>query len=133
MNVLSTENVKVDYSIQLDRFSIIRNNEWLSIGISAFEVLNTLAFSTNDFERIVVQQSGSEIEIIKLLGNFLLTFRSRTLTSNVVLSSSVMKTLSDNHTRIMNMVRVEKNRRGANAEIIKKRKFGLLNKGELIL
>ena len=131
MNVLSTESVKVDYSVQLDRFSIIRDNEWLSVGTTAFQLLNTLATSNHEFERVVVQQSGSEIEIIKLLGNYLLTFRSKTLTSSVVLTSNVMKTLCENHTRIMTMVRVERNRRGGNMEINKKRKFGTPNKGNL--
>ena len=132
MNVLTTEGLKIDYSVHLDRFSIIVNNEWISISKTAFELLNAISFSKNEFERVVIQQSGSEIEIIKLLENYLLTFRSKTLTTNQVLTKTVMEILNENHDRIINAVRVETNRRTANRNIVKKLKFGSVNKGNLL-
>ena len=132
MNVLTTEGLKIDYSAHLDRLSIIVNNEWISVSITAFELLHVVSFSKQEFERIVIQQSGSELEILKLLENYLLTFRSKTLTTCQVLTSSVMKILNEHHDRIINAVRVESKRRTVNRNIVKKLKFCSENKGKLL-
>ena len=58
MNVLPTESVKVDHSIELYRFSMIINNEWLRVATTASQLLNTFATSNHEFDQIVVQQSG---------------------------------------------------------------------------
>ena len=133
MNVLITEGIKIDYSVHLDRFSISANNEWISVSTTGFELLNAVSFSKNEFERFVIQQSGSEIEIIKLLENYLLTFRSKTLTTTQVLTRTVMKILNENRVRFINAVRVETTRRTANRNIVTKLKFGSENRGNLLV
>ena len=130
MNLLSKEDVKVDYSVHLDRFSIIRNDEWLSISTTSFEVLHTLASTQFDFERVIIQQQGSEVEIIKLLSNYILTFKSKTVTTSLILTSNVMNTIKENFRHMMNIVRVERERRGSNMKVVKRKKMELVREGE---
>ena len=67
----------------------------------------------------MIQQSGSEIEFMKLLEIYLLTFRSKTITTSQVLTRTVIKILNESHDRIMNAVRVETTRRTANRDTVK--------------
>ena len=82
-------------------------------------LLHAVSFSKHEFERVVIQQSGSEIEFMKLLEIYLLTFRSKTITTSQVLTRTVIKILNESHDRIMNAVRVETTRRTANRDTVK--------------
>ena len=121
MNVLTTECLQVDYSAHQDRFSIIVKNDWLSGGTTSFELKLAVQFSKHEFERVNIQQCGSEIEPINLLENYLLTTRSKILTTSVVLTSSEMNISNENYNRFMNVSRVESTIRTATREIVKRK------------
>ena len=130
MNLLKTEDIKLDYSSHLDRISITRNEEWISISVTCFEMLHLLSNTTCDYERIVIQQQGSEVEIIKLLSNFILTFKGKNLTTSLVLTSNVITTIKENFRQLLNIIRTERSRRPSAMKSSKRMKLKPTREGE---
>ena len=108
MNVYTRDNVRVDFSYRLNRFSITKENEFLSLSPSSFQLLVTISRLDTEYEQITVRQHGSKIEIIKLLNNFLITFMSKTITSSVSLPGHIMESISTNYENILDFVKIQK-------------------------
>ena len=108
MNVLTKDNVRVDFSYRLNRFSITKENEFLSLSPSSFQLLVTISRLETEYEQISVRQHGSKIEIIKLLNNFLITFMSKTITSSVSLPGYIVESISTNYENILDFVKIQK-------------------------
>ena len=104
MNVFSKNGLKIDYTVRLDRFSLSRGNEWVSLSPTVLASIVTVAQCKSESERIKVQQNGSFIEIIKLLDNFMVSFTSKNFTSSLTLESDVVKCLAQSYENILEEV-----------------------------
>ena len=111
MNVFLREGVRIDFNRKLNRFSITRDKEFISITPTVFQLLVTLANSESEYDRVSIQQNGSMAEIIKLASNYLLTFTSKGLSSSVLLYGHILDLISINFNKIMNMIKCEKNQK----------------------
>ena len=100
MNVFSKEDVKIDFSARLNRFSISKKDEWISISPCAFKMMVALTDVGSDYERINVHQNGSEVEILKLYSNYVLTFNCKSIRSSIVLPSTIIQSISQNYKNI---------------------------------
>ena len=104
LNLFSKNGLRIDYTVRLDRFSLSRGNEWISLSPSVLAILVTVARCKSESEIIKIQQNGSFIEIIKLLDNFIVSFTNKNLTSSLVLESDVVKCLEQSYENILERV-----------------------------
>ena len=129
VNVLQVDNVRINFNTRVERFAISSNGEWISIGLTAFDLINTLSKSKNDFNKLIIHQNGSSIEVIKLMTNFLLTFVSGTVHSSIILTSGVMSKIDQDYQRIMELVTSER-AKSDKSSLVKKRKNFTSEQGE---
>ena len=87
------DEVRIDYNAQMKRFSLSRNDDWLSFTHTSFRVMMVMMDETNEYDRIVVNQLSSQLEIIKNFKNFMLEFKCKNFTSVIVMCESTMKAL----------------------------------------
>ena len=99
MNIFKKDGVRIDFSSRLNRFSISQNTEWISLSPTTFHLLLCLLQSDSNYEKVRVQQNGSEVEILKLNENYLLTFTSRSINSSINLKKSILESISTNYDR----------------------------------
>ena len=74
----------------MKQFSIAKNDEWLSIAHTSFHVMMVMMDEKSDFDRVVVNQQSSYLEIIQILKNFMLEFKCENFTSIIVISDSTV-------------------------------------------
>ena len=67
-----------------------KDNEFMSLTLSTFKLFLTLAKTDSDVNRIKVTQNGSDIEILTLYGNFMLTMLSWKYHSTICISKQIM-------------------------------------------
>ena len=96
MNLLAKEDIKIDFSARLNRFSISKKDEWISISPCTFKMLVSLIDVDSDYERIKIFQNGSEVEIVKLYCNYVLSFNCKSIRTSIVLPSMIMEYISQN-------------------------------------
>ena len=99
MNIFKKDGVRIDFSSRLNRFSISQNTEWISLSPTTFHLLLCLLQTDSNYERVRIQQNGSEVEILKLNENYLLTFSSRSINSSISLKKSILESISTNYDR----------------------------------
>ena len=99
MNIFKKDGVRIDFSSRLNRFSISQNTEWISLSPTTFHLLLCLLQTDSNYERVRIQQNGSEVEILKLNENYLLTFSSRSINSSINLKKSILESISTNYDR----------------------------------
>ena len=109
MNVFMKDGVRIDFNQKMNRFSITKDKEFLSISPTVFMLLVTLADSESDYERISIQQNGSLVEIIKLVNNYLLTFTCKSLSSSLILPGHILVLIAANYTNMIGLIKFEKN------------------------
>ena len=130
VNVFTRDGVKIDFSSRFKRFSILFKKEWISISKTTLDLLRVVTKPDSDFENLSIRQNGSSIGIMKILDNFLITYKRNTaLPSSIVLSASVMGAIEENYDRMMDMLEGgEKSTEVSGPS--KKRKFDKVEKGK---
>ena len=93
MNLFNYQGVQIYYNNSLKRVSINKDGEFMSLTLSTFKLFLTLAKIDSDVDRIRVTQEGSEIDILKLYGNFMLTAHSRNYNSTITISKKIIDRL----------------------------------------
>ena len=53
----------------------------------------------SNYERVKTQQNGSEVEILKLYENYLVTLTSRTINSSITLKKNILESITTNYDR----------------------------------
>ena len=104
MSLFKNEEIKIDYNAHMKRFSILKNEEWISITHTTFRVMMIMMDTMNDFDRVVVNQQSSHLEIIQILKNFMLEFKCKNFTSIVVISNTTMRAIYNVHNDILKIV-----------------------------
>ena len=104
MSLFKNEEIKIDYNAHMKRFSILKNEEWISITHTTFRVMMIMMDTMNDFDRVVVNQQSSHLEIIQILKNFMLEFKCKNFTSIVTISNITMRAIYNVHNDILKIV-----------------------------
>ena len=109
MSLFKNEEIKIDYNAQMKRFSILKNEEWISITHTSFRVMMVMMDAKSDFDRVVVNQQSSHLEIIQILKNFMLEFKCKNFTSIIVISNTTMRAIYNVHNDILKVVNSKNN------------------------
>ena len=99
MNIYKKDGISIDFSVRLNRFSVSQNTEWISLSPTTFHLLLCLLQTDSNYERVKTLQKGSEVEILKLYENYLVTFTSRTISSSITLKKNILESISTNYDR----------------------------------
>ena len=93
MNIFQYQNLQIIYNNSLKRIAIAKDEEYLSLTLAKFKLFLTLAKIDSDVNRIRVTQEGSEIDILNLYGNFMLTAHSWNYNSTITISKKIIDRL----------------------------------------
>ena len=85
-----------------------KDGEFMSLTLSTFKLFLTLAKTDSDVNRIKVTQNGSDIEILTLYGNIMLTMLSWKYHSTICISKQIMDILIQNSDSIELRINEEK-------------------------
>ena len=85
-----------------------KDGEFMSLTLSTFKLFLTLAKTDSNVNRIKVTQKGSDIEILTLYGNFMLTLLSWKYHSTISISKQIMNRLIQNEDSIELRINEEK-------------------------
>lgn len=96
MNLLKFESFKIDYNSYIDRINVSKDNDWIGISPLVFSVWMTMLEVNSQFEKIIIKQDGSQIEIIKLLNNSLLTLTSKAFVTSVAVTDKEYEKIRSN-------------------------------------
>ena len=77
-----------------------KDNEFMSLTLSTFKLFLTLTKTDSDVNRIKATQNGSDIEILTLYGNFMLTMLSLKHHSTICIPKQIMDVLIRNNDSI---------------------------------
>ena len=108
MNLFKYQNLQLHYNNILKRISVNKDDEFMSLTLSTFKLFLTLAKDDSDVNRIQVTQNGSDIEILKLYGNFMLTMQSWKYHSTITISKPIIDKLIENEDSIELRINEEK-------------------------
>ena len=104
MNVFSKNGLKIDYTTRMGRFSASKDNEWISFSPSVLAVVVAIARSRIRSERVIVNEEESRIEVIKVLGNFMICVKSKDTTSSLTIECDIVNSLVSSFNNIMEAV-----------------------------
>merc|ERR1711888_235926 len=91
MNLFNYQGLQIYYSNSLKRVHIHKDGEFMSL---------TLCKTDSDVNRIKATQNGSDIEILTLYGNFMLTMLSLKHHSTIYIPKQIMDVLIRNNDSI---------------------------------
>ena len=77
----------------MDRYSLSKGNEWISLPPAVFAIIITIARSKIDHVRNAVNMNGLVIEVIKILDNFLIVYTSKTRSASIIIEGDVMSSV----------------------------------------
>ena len=104
MNVFSKNGLKIDYTTRMGRFSASKDNEWISFSPTVLAVVVAIARSRIRSERVIVNEEESRIEVIKVLGNFMICVKSKDTTSSLTIECDIVNSLVSSFNNIMEAV-----------------------------
>ena len=104
MNVFSKNGLKIDYTTRMGRFSASKDNEWISFSPTVLAVVVAIARSRIRSERVIVNEEESRIEVIKVLGNFMISVKSKDTTSSLTIECDIVNSLVSSFNNIMEAV-----------------------------
>ena len=90
MNLFRKDDFKIDYNHHMKRISMARGEEWISLTQTSFHVMMAMMDVKTDFDKVVVNQQASKIEIVKIAENFMLEFTCKNFTSIIVICMKTM-------------------------------------------
>ena len=105
MNVFSKNGLKIDYTTRMGRFSASKDNEWISFSPTVLAVVVAIARSRIRSERVIVNEEESRIEVIKVLGNFMICVKSKDTTSSLTIECDIVNSLVSSFNNIMEAVK----------------------------
>ena len=100
MNLFNYQGLQIYYNNSLKRVSINKDGEFMSLTLSTFKLFLTLTKTDSDVNRIKATQNGSDIEILTLYGNFMLTMLSLKHHSTICIPKQIMDVLIRNNDSI---------------------------------
>ena len=100
MNLFNYQGLQIYYNNSLKRVSINKDGEFMSLTLSIFKLFLTLAKTDSDVNRIKATQNGSDIEILTLYGNFMLTMLSFKQHSSIFIPIHILDVLIRNNDSI---------------------------------
>ena len=105
MNVFSMNGLKIDYTARMDRFSARKEDDWISFSPTVVAVAVAISHSQTRSEKIIVHQHGSHIEVIKVLGNFMISLTIEDITSPLTIECDIVNSLVSSFDNIMESVK----------------------------
>ena len=88
----------------MGRFSASKDNEWISFSPTVLAVVVAIARSRIRSERVIVNEEESRIEVIKVLGNFMICVKSKDTTSSLTIECDIVNSLVSSFNNIMEAV-----------------------------
>ena len=105
MNVFSKNGLKIEYTVRMGRFSVSKDNEWISFSPTVLTVVVAIARTQTRSERVIVNEQECHIEVIKVLGNFMVSVKSKDTTSSLTIECDVVNSLASSFNNIMEAVK----------------------------
>ena len=85
LNLYKKGEIQIDYNASMNRLSMLKGNDWVSITPTALDIINVIAGSKSIFENVKINMSNlSEADVIRLENQILIQFSGRSLQSKVV-------------------------------------------------
>ena len=100
MNLFNYQGLQIYYNNILKRVSFNKDDEFISFTISTLKIFFILAKNNSDINSIQVNQNASDIKILKLYGNFMLTMTSCKYHSTIGISKIIIDKLVENEQSI---------------------------------
>ena len=125
MNVFYKNGLKIEYTTRMGRFCASNDNECISFSPTVLAVVVAIARSETRSERVVVNEQGSHIGVIKVLGNFMISVTSKDSTSSLTIECDIVNSLVSSFNNIMEAVKKQNEvRKPIEKQNQKKNKFG---------
>ena len=81
MNIFRSENFNFDYNKFMNRLTITKGNEWISLSITSFNIFLNIVENSSSYERVIIRQNGSDVEVTCLMKNYNLTLTCKNFTT----------------------------------------------------
>ena len=107
-NMFKDRDISISYNSILNRFSLAKNDEWISISITTFYVWMGMLDVETDYEHVIIDQNPSTVEITKIFSSINLKFKSKNYISCISLKEETVRKI---HCQSENMKRHIKLRR----------------------
>ena len=135
-----SKNLKINYSSIFDRLSLIVDNEFISLSITSFKIWMILIEQGGPYERVIINQTGSDIIFTQINGCFAINFNSvRGIFNRIILSKDETLKILNNKAKIFEIIENLRNKQRKNVitneEIssdIPVKKRGKLQDGDVI-
>ena len=127
MVLFQFEDLKLNWSVHMRRYSLSKNDQWVSLSPSSLKVFISLIGNNVNYNKVVITQTNSEIAIIQLMGNYLIQYSGKNICSSIIINESMSKKILENSDRILeycngNNSSIEEKSKTNNRESYKKRK-----------
>ena len=107
-NMFKDRDISISYNSILNRFSLSKNDEWISISITTFYVWMGMLDVETDYEHVIIDQNPSTVEITKIFSSINLKFKSKNYITCISLKEETVRKI---HCQSENMKRHIKLRR----------------------
>ena len=85
MALFDFNGIKINYSSIMKRLSISKDTEWISLSTTSFNCWMAVIGGNEPYSEITIKQNNSTVNIIKLMNNFVLSFKGKNITSYIVI------------------------------------------------
>ena len=96
VNLIKYDGFKIDFNSYINRLSISKGNDWVSISPLAFKIWISLFDFDSKYEKVNLKQDGCSIEIIKLAKNSLLSISNKSFISSVAVTETEFEKIQAN-------------------------------------
>ena len=105
MSIYPTEKLKINYSPIFDRLSLIAGEDFISLSITSFYLWMVLIEQDSDFERLNVNQQGSDVIFTKINGSFAIHFNSlRAIFNRIILPKEEVDKILESKPEILKKI-----------------------------
>ena len=129
MALTTINNIRVNYNVIFDRLSIVSTKDFVSLTQRSFNIFMNMIKSKSLYDKIILTQSKSELEILQLCGNFVLRFQSfRNFTNIIIIKEKEANHIFNNQFKINEAIESMKQNHYNRGESVDMEKLGLINK-----
>ena len=129
MALTTINNIRVNYNVIFDRLSIVSTKDFVSLTQRSFNIFMNMIKSKSLYDKIILTQSKSELEILHLCGNFVLRFRSfRNFTNIIIIKEKEANHIFNNQFKINEAIESMKQNHYNREESVDIEKLGMINK-----
>ena len=111
MNIFKNSELEINYNTSINRISFQNGkNGFVSCTIPSFNMVLCLLKNGSEFEHVVINQTVSELKIIKVGGNLALQFESNNRSSHIVINYSHANKIIEQGEAVLIRIKNIKNR-----------------------